>query len=211
MRIPEFSRCSADKHYRSPYIYSDCDILINLKDIKDVDELSRYEEEMTGLRQLILEEELPVKGRFSVTHLKRLHEYIFQDIYPFAGKFRIEDIEKDETKFTPFHCIQEQLHKLLGELKSEKCLIGLTQDAFSNRIAYFMIELNMIHPFREGNGRVIRMFLRQLSIQRGYEIDWAKADGTQLLNAMISGVVKDYQPLTDLIRKLIVVCAVEEP
>jgi len=204
MSPSEFSRYSANMHYRSPYLYSDCDILINLKDIKSEDELSRYEEEMTGLRQLILEEELSIKGRFSVTHLKRLHEYIFQDVYPFAGKFRTEDIEKGETKFTPFHYIHDQLRQILEELKSENHLIDLTRNAFCNRIAYFMIELNMIHPFREGNGRAIRMFIRQLSIQCEYEIDWAKADGTQLLNAMISGVVKEYKPLADLIDKLII-------
>jgi len=62
----------------------------------------------------------------------------------------------------------------------------------------------MIHPFIEGNGRAIRMFIRQLGIECGVEIDWTRLTKEELLAAMIAGVDKIYDPLEVCIRKVIV-------
>jgi cell filamentation protein len=67
-----------------------------------------------------------------------------------------------------------------------------------------MSEINMAHPFREGNGRCIREFIRQLALHGGNIIDWSLIDKETLLNATIVAVDKDYGPLSALILKVIV-------
>ena len=66
-----------------------------------------------------------------------------------------------------------------------------------------MSEINMIHPFREGNGRTIREFIRQLALYCGYSINWSLIDKATLLNATIAAVDKDYKLLSACIQKVI--------
>ncbi|HQA08287.1 MAG TPA: Fic family protein [Syntrophomonadaceae bacterium] len=177
--------------------------MINKENISDAKALSQFEADITLIRQYELEKEEPVKGRFGVTHLKRIHAYIFQDIYPFAGKFRLEDISKGSTFFCRSEHIEDNLKNLLSELKSDHYLRGLELDQFAEKAAYYMSEINMIHPFREGNGRTIREFIRQLALYCGYDINWSLIDKDTLLNAMIAAVDKDYKPLSACIKKII--------
>ncbi|MGI5920749.1 MAG: Fic family protein [Syntrophomonadaceae bacterium] len=76
-------------------------------------------------------------------------------------------------------------------------------DNFSEKAAYYMSEINMIHPFREGNGRTIREFIRQLALYCGYIINWSLIDKDTLLNATIAAVDKDYIPMSSCILKVI--------
>ncbi|MDD4802624.1 MAG: Fic family protein [Syntrophomonas sp.] len=176
-------------------------MLINKENIKNAQDLAKYESDITMLRQYELEHENRIKGRFGAAHLKNIHKYIFQDIYPFAGKFRFEDMWKDETFFCKSEHIEENLTKLLAGLKKENYLRKLDLEVFSARIAYYMSQMNMIHPFREGNGRAIREFIRQLALQAGYRIDWSKVEPEILLKASIISVDKDLEPLSRCIIK----------
>lgn len=93
-----------------------------------------------------------LNGRFSVTHLLNNHKYIFQDIYPFAGKIRVEENWKGDTFFCRSYYILENLRRLLNELKNEGYLKSYNKDKMYTKLAFYMSELNIIHPFREGNG-----------------------------------------------------------
>jgi cell filamentation protein len=73
----------------------------------------------------------------------------------------------------------------LDELKKENYLQGLSTDPFVERLTYYFTELNVIHPFREGNGRVLREFIRCLALKAGYTINWADVDPKSMLEAMI--------------------------
>ncbi len=148
----------------SRYCYPGTDVLINKENIRDAKALSQYEADITMLRQYELEKEEPVKGRFGISHLTRIHEYIFQDIYPFAGKFRLENIFKGSTFFCKSEFIADNLKKILKELKADGYLKGLEPGQFAEKAAYYMSEINMIHSFREGNGRTLREFIRQLAL-----------------------------------------------
>lgn len=140
---------------------------------------------------------------FSKSHLCKIHAYIFQDIYSFAGKFRTEDTSKGTTQFWRCEYIDVALTNLLKELKNEKYLRGKNKDEFANRVAYYFAKLNMIHPFREGNGRALRMFIRQLGLYCGFEIDWSKLTSSEILKAMVDGVDKNYENLQRCIIKSI--------
>ena len=121
-------------------------------------------------------------------HLCHIHQYLLGDIYPFAGHFRKEDIMKGSTRFLSHRDIKSKLTKLLLELAKEHHLQGLTQDMLIDRSAYYFSELNYIHPFREGNGRSTREFMRQLYALNGYTVDWAAVSTDELLEAMEASV-----------------------
>ena len=198
-----FSKYDSKEINRSVYYYKDVDVLINKENIKDANALAQYEADITMFRQYQLEKEQNVKGRFGSTHLKRIHGYIFQDIYPFAGKLRTENIEKGSTFFCKSEFIEENLNLTFTELAKDRYLISLNSDEFSQKVAYYMSELNMIHPFREGNGRSIREFIRELAMNCNYIINWSLIKKEILLEATIIAVDKDLKPLKKCILKVI--------
>lgn len=195
------SRYARKEKTHSYYCYPGTEVLINKLNIKNVKDLASFESDITLQRQFELEYSNAVQGRFSASHLKRIHKHIFQDIYPFAGKYRKEDMWKDDTFFCKSEYIQENLLKLLSELKKENYLKNLNQHDFINRISFYMAELNMIHPFREGNGRAIREFVRQLALYAGYRIDWSRLDPEDLLKASITSAGQVLQQLNECVMK----------
>lgn len=84
--------------------------------------------------------------------------------------------------------MDEQLNILLNQLKEENYLSNLSIIELVERLAYYMAELNVLHPFREGNGRTIREFIRELAFENGYNIDFEKFESEELLEAMIKSV-----------------------
>lgn len=198
-----FSNYDPAENRQSIYCYKDTDVLINKENIRDAKALAQYEADITMLRQYQLEKEQAVRGRFGITHLKRIHKYIFQDIYPFAGKFRIENIYKGSTLFCQWQFIEENLKKLFNELKKDNYLKGPSPEEFSKKAAYYMSELNMIHPFREGNGRCIREFMRQLALNAGYIVNWSLIKSETLFEATITAVNNSLEPLSRCIFQVI--------
>jgi cell filamentation protein len=163
----------------------------------------KFETQVAELRLIALEEEKPIRGRFGLAHLKAIHHYIFQDVYPFAGKLRLEDISKGNTFFCKSEYIEQNLNALFARLKGENYLRGLTAEKFAERVSFYMSELNMIHPFREGNGRAIREFIRCLALEAGYDIDWSLIDSKTLLDATIIAVDENLKPLTECLLAII--------
>ena len=123
-----------------------------------------------------------------MNHLCKIHRYLLGDIYPFAGHFRREDIMKGTTRFLNHTDIPRKLSELLSQLRDERWLEGLPFDEFVEHSAYYFAELNYIHPFREGNGRAIREFMRLLFLRNGYEVNWAAVPAEVLLDAMEKSV-----------------------
>ena len=186
----------------SKYCYQGTDILINKLDIRTDDLLKEAESLFTAQRLLELSA-TPFQGSFDLKHLQQIHYYMFQDLYDFAGKIREEDISKGNTLFAKFQYIAQNTEMLFNELKSEKLLKETSVDEFSKRSAYYMSELNIIHPFREGNGRTIREFIRCLALSCGYILNWNSVDKDNLLDASIKSV-NNYEHLARCIRKSIV-------
>lgn len=182
-----FSRYDVYAVAGSCYCYADTTVLKNRFGLKDAKQLKKVEADISAIRQNDLLSH-PIVGHFSSAHLCAIHRYLFSDVYPFAGRFRREDIMKGMTRFLAHQQISEKLKKLLGELHSEKLLRNISPEEFFHRAAYYFAELNYIHPFREGNGRATREFMRQLFLLNGYEVDWAAVSVEQFLHAMEASV-----------------------
>ena len=133
------------------YCYPDSDVLINKLDIRDRDKLQKFERKLTMIRLSELFDN-PIKGSFDFKHLKDIHQFIFQDIYDWAGTVRIVDIAKGNM-FCNVKFIDSQAEEIFLKLKKEKHLSGFSEEDFIKRLAYYFSEINALHPFREGNGR----------------------------------------------------------
>lgn len=184
---------------QSKYEYPGTDVLINLPDIRDAEELKRFEAIVTKerLARLALN---PVPESFSLDQLKSIHRFVFQDVYPFAGKLREEDIAKGFFTFAPTQYIESSAIDLFRQLRQESFLKGLPMDKFADRAAHYMAEINVLHPFREGNGRTQREFTRQLAHNAGYDLDWSRVDPDRVMRASVrsksdstelAGVIRD--------------------
>lgn len=186
----------------SKYCYPGTDILINKLDIKDRAKLEELENALIVFKIYELRKK-KITGNFDLKHLLSIHEYLLFDLYDFAGKLRTENIAKDNFKFADTRFIEQELIKLFEELKNESYLLGLNKEELAKRLAYYLAELNVIHPFREGNGRVTRELIRQLALKNNYLLDLRKVKFEEILDASIKSIV-DAKPLEELIYKCLV-------
>lgn len=182
-----FSKYEVYTTTQSIYCYPDSNVLKNRLNIRDNNLLKTAEEEITLIKQMELLKN-PIKGNFSKTHLMNIHKFIFEDIYTFAGKIRREQISKADTMFYPPNLINRELDKLFAEIKEKNMLKETDEKKVFNNLAYVMAELNIIHPFREGNGRTIREFVRTMAKHMGFDLNWGNADREELLEASILSV-----------------------
>ncbi len=113
-----------------------------------------------------------MKGKFDAAHLQAIHRYLFQDVFPWAGEFRVVNISKGSSNFGPAMHIAGALKELFDNLAKEKLLVGLAVREFVDRAAFYLGEI-AIHPFREGNGRAQREFIRRLALQAGHPLSWS--------------------------------------
>ena len=166
-----------------PYVYPGTDVLKNLRDIRELTRLSAFEGDMSQFRLSELERR-PLKGKFDTAHLQAIHRHIFQDVYPWAGDLRTVDIARPGQFYFAFsHQIPPCLHRTFANLKEERHLKGTTHQEVCKRAAWYLGELNAIHPFRDGNGRTQREFIRQLGLHGGHVLNWVRVSRTQMYSA----------------------------
>ena len=177
---------------KSKYCY-DNGVLFNKLNITDQKEFDKVEASLTYLRINMLSQK-DYKFSFDVNYYLSIHKYIFQDLYEFAGEIRSENITKGNTPFCRPEFVFNYLKYTLEELKKDIRKI----DSFDKYVCFlskYYGEINMIHPFREGNGRVLRTYFLLLVneinnyISFGkYEIDyslWNDEDRDNLLKYVI--------------------------
>ncbi len=193
-----FSKYDVYTTTQSLYCYPNTNVLKNKLNIRDYKLLKTAEEEITLIKQMELLKN-PKKGNFSKSHLMNIHKFIFEDIYSFAGKIRREQISKVDTLFYPPNLIDREMDKLFAKIKEQNMLNEKDEEKIFDNLAYVMAELNIIHPFREGNGRSIREFIRLMAKRMGYELNWGNVDKEEHLEAAIMSV-DNYKVLISIIR-----------
>lgn len=148
-------------------------------------ELARMEEQLSKKKAVLLFEKrildsLPA-GKFST--LQAIHRYLFEDIYEFAGEIRKVNMAKGNFRFAPLMYLGAALENI------DK----MPQSDFDEIIEKY-VEMNIAHPFREGNGRSARIWLDHMLKQEiGKVIDWSKVDKEDYLLAMERSPVKDIE------------------
>lgn len=148
-------------------------------------ELAREEERISKKKAILLFENgmldsLPA-GKFET--LKEIHKYLFDDIYKFAGKVRTVNMAKGNFRFAPVMYLEAAL----------KNIDNMPRSTFDEIIEKY-VEMNIAHPFREGNGRSSRIWLDDiLKTEIGKVVDWSKVDKSDYLLAMERSPIKDVE------------------
>ena len=151
--------------------------------IKNYDEFEKISRKYTANRIFEIQKN-PIKGNFDYQHLKDTHKFVFQDVFEWAGK------ELEKYSKIIFDELKEQNY-----LKNSKDL-----NTFAKSMANFLMELNALHPFREGNGRTQRIFCNELAKNAGYKMDLnlipkdkmliASVEASQIKPAKLEALIK---------------------
>ena len=160
-------------------------MLENKLGITDSTELARMEEKISKQKALEMFEsgffETLEPGTFK--SLAMIHQYLFDEIYNFAGKLRKVNISKGNFRFAPLMYLETALQSI------DK----MPQSTFDEIVEKY-VEMNVAHPFREGNGRSTRIWLDlMLKKEIGYVVDWSKVDKEDYLLAMERSPIKDVE------------------
>ena len=159
-------------------------IFRNRLGITDESELERAEASFVAWRSYELSQR-PIVGRFDLAHLQAIHRHLFSDVYDWAGEIRTIDLSRGNSYFANHRHIVSAAGPIFKRLAKEQYLKGLDSAAFSERAAYYLGEINALHPFREGNGRVQREFINHLARANGYVIDWTGISSEAMTQASI--------------------------
>ena len=158
------------------YLIEGTNTLKNIPNIIDKEQLQKYEKKITSARLSELYDD-PITGDFDIDHLYSIHKYLFQEIYEWAGETRTIAMMK-QTVFLEPNKIEPFVSNTLTEINNE---IKQIKNEYELAICISTLFYNLIfaHPFREGNGRTIREFIRQLiesiDFEFGkYQIDYSK-------------------------------------
>ena len=159
--------------------------LENKLGIKSSAELVREEERISKKKAVELFENGMLEnleaGKFQT--LCEIHKYLFDDIYDFAGKIRTVNISKGNFRFTPLMYLETAI----------KNVDKIPQNTFDEIVEKY-VEMNIVHPFREGNGRSMRIWLdMMLKKQIGQVVDWSKIEKEDYLMAMERSPIKDIE------------------
>lgn len=159
--------------------------LENKLGITEEAELAREEERLSKACALELFEAgvLDALEPGTFASLSRIHAHLFGDVYPFAGEVRIENIAKGSFRFAPVSYLEASLHHVEA----------MPQSTFDEIIEKY-VEMNVAHPFREGNGRSMRIWLdHMLKKELGRVVDWSCVDKQDYLLAMERSPIKDVE------------------
>lgn len=191
-----------------PYLDPYSGILRNKFGLTDQESLNRREANTVSMRSVLLQRN-PLKGNFDSEHLKSIHEYLFRDVYDWAGRFRTISLAKIDyacggriTRFTTPDLIDKELTRTFDWLAEERFLEGLSRREFSLKMASLFSEINRIHPFREGNGRAQRQFVRQLSDSLRFKLHFEVVSKERLVRASSLSANGDLSMMERLIDEI---------
>lgn len=167
----------------SDHCYEGTTCLINKLDIRDENKLAEVEAAIVLGKATLLDQQ-PIQGTFDLDHYQRIHQFLFCDLYDWAGQLREVNLSKKGTAFVPVEEIEPcaaACFQRLQEFKPE----GLNHHELAEEVADFYHTVNMLHPFREGNGRAQRVFFSQWMHHIGFQLDLTAVDSDEFIFATI--------------------------
>ena len=186
------------------YTYTDpkTGILRNLQDIEDPEVLLFVESgAVTKRLQELYVNPIKIKG---IDSLFVIHKHLFQDIYAWAGKKRIVEISKEGKQFFPTTHFDNALRYIEQLITDFKKIPKDNKKKLAEKLAEILDNVNYLHPFREGNGRTQREFLRLLAAEKGLTLNLNPPDNKSVYERYMKGTVEsDIVTLSELIFELI--------
>jgi cell filamentation protein len=193
------------KYIDTDYNYTDPNtgLLRNLLEINDSDVLLFVESGVVTKRlQELNENPIKIKG---IDSLFEIHRHLFQDIYVWAGKKRKVEISKDGKQFFPISHF-DNAFRYIDQLISEfQKIPNNNKSLIAEKLAEILDNVNYLHPFREGNGRAQREFLRTLALEKGIQLNLNPPDNKSVYDQYMQGTINsDIEMLSRLIIEQLV-------
>lgn len=190
-----------DKYFSSdqdPYLDQETNTLKNIPNLDTPEKLEAFE---TSVFQAVFADAskyIASKKTINLSNWKELHKACFSDVYVWAGELRTVRIAKENTVFAYPETIESEAHKLFTQMEEDFQQGNLTLD----KAAEYFTEINVLHPFREGNGRTQRILFTEILNRIGYTIDYTLTNQNEIIKAMIHGYNGDYAPIKKLFHKI---------
>lgn len=170
------SKYTQDKNY---IYYENTNIPINKLNIRNLNTLEEKERKLLLKGYEYFHKNLSEDTIFDEKYLRELHGKTFNKLYDFAGKYRNVNISKGYSTFCQVRFLEQTSNEIFNNLKKDNYLKSYTdqpKEEFAEKLAYYMCELIVLHPFLELNGRIIRLFFDMIATYNGYEyIDYQDA------------------------------------
>ena len=182
--------------------YPDTTVLVNKLDISTQELLTEAESVLVTSCSVKLEKTMRFEN-VDFDYYKNLHRQMFSDLYEWAGTVRKINFSKKGTVFCKASDIERIGTLKFEQLKKQKFLKEMKNDEFLDELTDLYHELNMLHPFREGNGRTLRLFVTLLVRNTGRDIDFNNADSDLLTIATIRAAQGDKSLLRSVFGELV--------
>jgi cell filamentation protein len=180
--LPNVTERQASYVVLDPYVYPGTDVLKNKADYTHPDLWAAFELDMSLSRMTELKA-TPIEGDFDFEHMKRIHGYLFQDVYEWAGEPRTIDISEAGHRYYPASYMASGAAEHYGKLATQNHLKGLPRKQFLDQFADTWGEINVVHNFREGNTRSQQVFFSQLAQEAGWPMDFGQVDYEAFIQA----------------------------
>lgn len=155
-----------------PYLIPGTRVLRNRVGARDKTTFDHAEADLVPRRAAL--RRAPRAPPFDLDHLRAIHRWLFQDLFDWAGQTRRGDYDKGGTQFWPSDSLETRATKVFALLRTSPLMDpAVRDDPFAAHISVLYLDLNHLHPFREGNGRAQRAFLNDVAWVSGRAVDWS--------------------------------------
>lgn len=183
-----------------PYCYPGTTILRNKLNLQNEDLLDQAERELSEIAASTIGFEV---APYSLDTLQHIHRTLFADLYDWAGCIRTVKIRKDQTLFCAPERIVPEATKIFAHMARSDWFTDWPRERLIKGIAEVFGDLNVIHPFREGNGRAQRILFEQIIVNAGSSVDWWRVAESEWIPANIAAVMCDYRGLEKIFDQCI--------
>ena len=183
------------------YFTQQDDVLENKLGITDPDQLKQAEAAIVAVRAIEILQDPPT-GEMDYSYLKRIHYKLFADIYHFAGLTRTVDIAKGGSAFCYVQFLEDEQRRIFAGVRRDFSA-KMEKTAFVSRLAELSADLNALHPFREGNGRTLRLYYTLLAQRFGFTIAYDEVEPEKMMLADIQAFHGDFALLTEVYEAIV--------
>lgn len=185
---------------QDPYYYPNSVVLRNKLGIRNDLSLSTAEQLFSTLAAESLEFSPPP---YDLNYLKSIHLTLFADLYDWAGELRTVGISKQDTRFCQPAYMEKEAGKIFKIMAAAKWFDGMQRTELIAAVAQAYSELNVVHPFRDGNGRAQRILFEHLIMNAGFEISWWSIESDEWILANIAAYNGHLEPMEQLFQRCI--------